>query len=194
VPTPSKRQNRSSQALSLILVGMRGSGKTTVGRMLALKLDVPFVDTDDLVEERAATSIEAIFRDQGESVFRTLEQEAIASLEKPHEILVVATGGGAVLDPGNRRILAALGTVVFLDAPAQILTRRIRGSQRPSLLKLNLDEEITVLLDRRRPLYMDLADFVLDATEPVDHIVAAITDIWLADRTAVDRTRQPKGT
>jgi len=194
VPRPSGQSNESSATSILILVGMRGSGKTTVGRQLASSLDVRFIDTDGLVEQRGEKSIATIFRDQGEASFRALERAVVASLTEHDEALIVATGGGVVLEEDNRRDLARLGTVVFLDAPPRVLAQRIHGSGRPSLLKLEPSDEVELLATYRRPLYMEIADFVLDATQPVERIVAQLTALWQNrhHNGASHRTQQPQ--
>jgi len=101
----------------LVLVGLMGAGKTTVGQMCAARLGRAFVDTDDLVETLAHASVSEIFASDGEARFRELEQQAVAEACASPEPLVIACGGGAVLAPANRRLLRAAGTVVWLRAP-----------------------------------------------------------------------------
>src|SRR5689334_6272521 len=105
----------------LALVGLMGAGKTTVGRRCATRLDRPFVDTDDVIATAAGQSIPEIFASGGEAHFRELERAAIADVCASPAALVIACGGGAVLDPENRRALRASGVVVWLRAPAEIL-------------------------------------------------------------------------
>ncbi|MFH2006426.1 MAG: shikimate kinase [bacterium] len=149
----------------LILIGLRGSGKTAAGRRAAALLGYDFVDLDALLEARGRT-IPEIFATSGEVGFRKLEREAIQSLE-PTTHTVVATGGGAVLDESNRSKLRGLGQMVYLVARPETLAARVAGSDRPRLTGGNPLEETRLLLERRDPLYRELAHHVLD-TEPLD--------------------------
>jgi shikimate kinase len=118
----------------LVLIGLMGAGKTSVGRECAQRLGRPFVDTDDLVMAAAQMSVEGIFEAGGEPEFRRLERVAIADVCASPEPLVVACGGGTVVDPDNRRALRHAGFVVWLQAPtATLLTRVGDGSDRPML-------------------------------------------------------------
>ena len=118
----------------LILIGLMGAGKTTVGRACAERLGRPFVDTDELVEAAAGASVAALFADAGEERFRELERAAVADACASPQPLVVACGGGAVLDPENRRRLRGAGFVVWLRAPVATLAGRIGdGASRPLL-------------------------------------------------------------
>ncbi|KQC05365.1 MAG: bifunctional riboflavin kinase/FMN adenylyltransferase [Methanoculleus sp. SDB] len=150
--------------MRIVLVGYRGSGKTTVGTLLAGALGIPFIDTDALIEERAGMSIPEIFR-SGEENFRMLERSVIASLAGQGG--VISTGGGAVTDPVNVALLRHGGPVVFLFAPADVLGNRIRGSTRPALTPLPPDEEIRTVLLKRMPAYVGASDCCID-TEAID--------------------------
>jgi shikimate kinase len=149
----------------VVLVGLMGSGKTTVGRRVAARLERPFVDADDLLEETAGRPIAEIFATDGEAAFRDLEAEVLqAQLGKP-EPAVVASGGGVVLHPANRERLAAADvTVVWLDAePAFIASRIEKKAHRPLLAG---DDPPRVVLARlheqRAPLYAEVADIVVE--------------------------------
>jgi len=109
--------------VNIVLVGMMGAGKTTVGRILARDLGWPLVDTDKVVEERAGRSIPELFALEGEKGFRAREAEAIAWVAA-QDGQVIATGGGAVLSPANREALRSSGVVFWLDAPPEELYRR----------------------------------------------------------------------
>ncbi|MGH8993409.1 MAG: shikimate kinase [Acidimicrobiia bacterium] len=119
-------------ARHLVLVGMMGVGKSSVGRRLALRLGRPFVDTDKLVEEAVGKSVPEIFADDGEPAFRALETEAVRSALDSVPWAVVAFGGGAVLDPLNRDRAREAALVVWLQAPPRELARRVSASQRRS--------------------------------------------------------------
>jgi shikimate dehydrogenase len=147
----------------IILTGFRGTGKTTVGKILAGRLGIPFLDTDQLVEERAGMKIPAIFRGQGEAAFRDLERQAIASL--PANGIVVSAGGGAVLDPGNVANMRGGSLVFLLQAGEETISRRIGGSDRPSLTGRPLPEEVGELLRVRGPAYLRAADFCISTGE-----------------------------
>jgi shikimate kinase len=109
----------------LVLVGLMGAGKTSVGRRCAQRLDRPFVDTDDLVETATGMRVAEVFETQGEETFRAIERTAVADAAASPEPLVIACGGGAVLDPESRRALRAAGLVVWLRASPEVLGGRV---------------------------------------------------------------------
>jgi len=143
--------------MRVILIGFRGTGKTTAGRLLAEILGLPFLDTDQIIEERAGKRIPAIFREMGEPAFREFERKAIASL--PTDGAVVGTGGGAVLDPVNVERLRRGSHVFLLQAGEETIARRIGRSDRPSLTGKPPAEEVGELLRKRQPAYLRAADF-----------------------------------
>jgi len=121
------------RATNIILTGFMGSGKTVVGRALARKLGWRFVDLDRLVANKAGKSVRRIFQEKGEAAFRKMERQAIRGLASFNRH-VVATGGGAPVFPGNRRLFRKAGIVVYLSAPAVVLARRLaRVTDRPLL-------------------------------------------------------------
>ncbi len=146
--------------MKIVLTGFRGTGKTSVGRILAERVGLPFFDTDALVERRAGMPIPEIFRRHGEAHFRALEREAIASLRGAEG--VISTGGGAVLDPANVADLRWRGTVFLLSASPAIILERIAGSDRPGLTDLPPAEEVQALLARRKEAYLGAADACID--------------------------------
>ena len=162
----------------VILVGFRGSGKSSAGAGLARRLGASFFDTDEWVEKKTKSSISEIFKVHGEAGFRKLESEALEALPSRPTPEVVATGGGAVISPQNRRHLEGLGLVVYLEADPETLTERIRGSQRPSLTETTLDQEVALLVQKRRPYYLDVAHVVLDARPPLEEVVDQLTALW----------------
>jgi shikimate kinase len=161
----------------LILIGLMGAGKTTVGRRCAELLEREFVDTDDLVVLRAGMPIDEIFGTVGETHFRAVEREVVADVCASPAPLVLACGGGTVLDPENRRLLRTAGVVVWLRAPVPVLSARIGdGSNRPLLV----DDPRGVLarLDRlREPVYEAAADRAID-TEALD--IEGVSDAVVA--------------
>ncbi|HWS31608.1 MAG TPA: shikimate kinase [Actinoplanes sp.] len=138
-----------------VFVGVMGAGKTTVGQAVAAALGVPFADTDLIIEARAGKPIPEIFVDDGEDTFRALERETVASsLETFGGVL--ALGGGAILDDGTRKLLAA-HPVVYLSVELTDAIKRVGlGAGRP-LLALNPRATLKYLLDQRRPLYQEVA-------------------------------------
>lgn len=164
----------------VVLVGMMGAGKTTVGRSVASRLGVDFVDTDDLVEARAGKSVRDIFASDGEAAFRTLESQVLAeSLKSPVDV-VIAAAGGTVLSESNRAALREhADVVVWLDADVSALGERAsRGAHRP-LLDGDVEDRLMALDGERRVLYQSVADVRLDTTgkgidEVVQEVVAAL--------------------
>ena len=156
---------------AVFLVGMPGSGKTTVGRLLAARLGARFVDLDDVVEREAGRTIDEIYAAGGEAAFRDLEEGAMADVAASvgAEDAVVATGGGVVLREANRRVLSGGSEVVFLDAPPEVLLPRIRGTAGRPLLRSGTPFD-RIAADRR-PLYEEVATIRLDATRPPDDLV-----------------------
>ena len=152
----------SAERNNLILVGMMGAGKTTVGRVLARRLKRPFYDSDEEVERRCGVRIPVIFDIEGEAGFRAREASAIAEL-CALEGIVLATGGGAVLAAGNRRKLAGNGTVVYLHARPGHLWQRVRHDRnRPLLATPDPQKKLEELYAQRDPLYREVADIVMD--------------------------------
>ena len=152
----------------LFLIGLMAVGKTTVGRLLAEGLGWQFIDTDALVEERAGADISWIFDVEGEAGFRAREAAVIAEATQWDQI-VLATGGGAVLDPANRSLLGGRGTVIYLDSSVErLLDRTRKDTKRPLLQGPNARDTLTRLRQERGPFYADIADyrFVTDRQGP----------------------------
>ncbi len=148
---------------NIFLVGPMGAGKTTVGRRLAELRGMTFADSDHEVEQRTGVDIAFIFEKEGEAGFRRREKQVIADLTAGHG-LVLATGGGTVLDPDNRQHLAGRGFVVYLRASVDHQLRRTgRTESRPLLQSGNPRETLERLFNVRDPLYREIADLVIDA-------------------------------
>lgn len=159
----------------LVLVGLMGSGKTTVGRRCAKRLGRPFVDTDDVVVALAATSIDEIWRDGGEARFRELEQQAVADVCATPVPLVIACGGGTVVDPDNRRRLRDAGVVVWLRAPTAVLAQRVGTGARRPLLAGDSAGALERLAAAREEAYAASADVVVDTDERgLDEVADAV--------------------
>lgn len=159
----------------VILIGMMGCGKTTVGRRLAVRLEREFIDADKELEERCGVPITTIFELEGEDGFRRRESQLIDDLTRMSGV-VIATGGGAVLRPENRERLASRGFVIYLRASAAELWQRLRRDRvRPLLQTPNPRQRITELLEQREPLYQQVAHrTVASGRGPVDDLVTDI--------------------
>jgi shikimate kinase / 3-dehydroquinate synthase len=162
---------------NIFLVGLMGAGKTTIGRLLARKLGKRFVDSDHEIEARTGASIPWIFEIEGEASFRRREADMIRELAGQHG-LVLATGGGAVLDAGTRALLAERGTVIYLRAGINsILQRTSHDRNRPLLQTPNPRGKLEELTAQREPLYREVADLVIDTGRPnVQSMVHAILE------------------
>lgn len=143
-----------------------GAGKTTIGRLLAKRLDKRFVDSDHEIIERTGASIPVIFEFEGEEGFRRRESDVIRDLTAQSGI-VLATGGGAVLRAENRECLKTRGTVIYLRASVtSILQRTSHDKNRPLLQTANPRERIEQLAREREPYYLEVADIVIDTGRP----------------------------
>jgi shikimate kinase len=152
---------------SLVLVGLPGSGKSTVGRSLGRRLAVPFHDSDHALEQRIGCSIREFFEREGESRFRDLEHEVLADLVAPGPPRVIATGGGAVLREQNRQLLRQGPHVVYLHSSPEEIWRRLRhDTQRPLLQVNDPQARLRHLFAERDPLYREVADFVIETGRP----------------------------
>jgi shikimate kinase len=146
---------------NIILVGPMGSGKSTIGNILAKKLNRDFKDRDHFIEQRTGVDIARIFDIEGETGFRDRESKALKTLLSQNN-RVVATGGGSVLREENRALLRSKGYIIFLDTSVnQQLQRLRRDKKRPLLQTENPRERLENLFDTRRPIYLDLADLAI---------------------------------
>ena len=154
---------------SIALIGYRGTGKSTVGSLLAERLGWRLVDTDRLIESAQGEPIAAIFARGGENLFRACETEALLSLEKENQPLVIGTGGGLPLREENRALLRRLAPnrIVLLTAAPETIARRMTADEksaqtRPPLTNLSFEEEIRTVLTQRTPVYTALADYTVE--------------------------------
>jgi shikimate kinase len=161
----------------VVLVGLPGVGKSTVGAALADALCVPFFDVDEVVRDRTGETPAALLRSVGEDAFRAAEADAVAVVLARPGALVVATGGGAVETDATRALLAAERAVVHLVAPASVLVERMGdGADRP-LVTAPTVERLDALAERRASWYDEVATVVVEATGTVDEVVARITTL-----------------
>ncbi len=147
---------------NIFLIGPMGAGKTTIGRQIAKNLGVDFADSDHEIEQRTGASIPLIFEIEGEEGFRRREREVIGDLTRRKGI-VLATGGGAVLDTANRNHLAGRGTVIYLHASLDhLLKRTARDRNRPLLQTEDPRARLEGIIKIREPLYREIADIIID--------------------------------
>ncbi|MES2572603.1 MAG: shikimate kinase [Verrucomicrobiota bacterium] len=149
---------------NIVLIGFMGSGKSSIGRLLAKKLGFQFFDTDRVLIERAGMEISEIFARHGEAYFRDLESSTLASLTHLNRC-IIATGGGVVLREANRRLLSRLGFVVGLSATEEVIFERVsRNSKRPLLQTENPRQTLSRILTERHGLYEAAAQFTIDTS------------------------------
>ena len=148
------------------LIGLPGSGKSTVGRQLARRLQLPFFDSDHVIEQQLGCSIRAYFEREGEARFRDVEQSVIDELtQKPK--CVLSTGGGVVLRPANRQHLHERSQVVYLNSSPEELYRRLRhDTSRPLLQVADPLDRLRELFTQRDPLYREAAHFIIETGRP----------------------------
>lgn len=159
---------------NLVLIGMPGSGKTKMGRILAEKFSLPLVDTDQMVVERAGKTILEIFAESGEQAFRDLETAAVQEAAALHGA-VIATGGGVILRPENMAALRATGLVFFRDrSPAAIVGEDLTG--RP--LIGSDSERVYRLYKERLPLYQKYAHHIIPHTDTYEEAAAMIAELY----------------
>ncbi|XSG82067.1 MAG: shikimate kinase [Methyloligella sp. ZOD6] len=182
---------------SLVLIGLMGAGKSSVGKRLAGTLCLPFTDADNEIEAAAGQNIEEIFADHGEAYFREGERKVIARLlgNGPQ---VLATGGGAYMDAETRNRIAESGLSIWLRAELPVLMKRVRRrNNRPLLATGDPKETMQKLMDKRYPVYSQ-ADLVVETRDAphdtvVGEIVAMLYEHLFSETTRPGTSRSPKG-
>lgn len=148
------------------MVGLPGSGKTTVGRQLARRLAIPFVDSDHAIESRLGCSVREYFEREGEARFRDIESEVLQDLSQNHAG-VLSTGGGSVLRPENRQCLRERGRVFYLRSTPEEVFRRLRYDQNRPLLQVSDPmARLRELFETRDPVYKEAAHYVMETNRP----------------------------
>ena len=183
---PALRQARAEELAErlagrpLVLVGMMGAGKTTVGRRLAARLNRHFLDSDEEIEKAAQMSIPEIFEQRGEPEFRAGETRVIARVLRDQGV-VLATGGGAFVNPETRALIKAGAISVWLKAEADILFERVsRRSNRPLLKTTNPRATLEKLIEDRYPIYAEADITVVSRDVPQDVVAGDVVDAVLA--------------
>ncbi|HHV50913.1 MAG TPA: shikimate kinase [Candidatus Avimonas sp.] len=163
---------------NIVLAGFMGSGKTTVGKLLAELTGRRFVDMDIFLEQEAGMAVQEIFKSFGEEEFRKLEREACRKLSL-EQGLVIATGGGAMTFPENVEVVKKSGDIVFLDVPLKVILKRLENDKsRPLLAGEDREEAAKRLYEKRLPLYRAAADIIVDGakkpSEVADEIIKCL--------------------
>ncbi|NLL73900.1 MAG: shikimate kinase [Clostridiales bacterium] len=167
---------------NIILIGFMGSGKTTVGKLLAKNLAFDFLDTDEMIEAEEAMTVQHIFSTHGEEKFRELETSLLLSISNSLENSVLSTGGGMPIKEINIKLLKAMGKIIYLRTSIDTIIDRVSGdTNRPLLKGNNLKESVERLLDSRLTYYEDAADIIIDTDgfevkEIVDKILMTLKD------------------
>ena len=163
----------------LVLVGLMGAGKSAVGRRIAARLKVPFIDADTEIEAAAGCSIAEIFARHGEPAFRDGERRVVSRLLETEPVHVLATGGGAFLDPATQALIREKAISVWLRAELDVLFERVsRRSHRPLLKTADPKRTLAELIEQRYPIYAR-ADIIVDSGDGpigtmVDRVIAAV--------------------
>jgi shikimate kinase len=168
-------------APNIYLIGLMGSGKTTLGKSLAKKLNRPFIDTDQLIEQKSGVDVSMIFEFEGEVGFRERETKLLSeiALKKDH---IVSTGGGIILSKYNRDVITKSGVIFYLKTqPAELLIRLQNDKTRPLLQGANLKEKLTKIYAERSTLYEMTADYIIETkNKKISQILTNIEEIMTA--------------
>ena len=185
-------------APGLVLIGYRGTGKSTIGRIIAARTHAPFADADTELERTLGRSIRAIFEKEGEAAFRAHEVAVLRGLTTDPELAggILATGGGAILAEENRQALRNFGLVAWLTADPGTLARRLAssrqaGTDRPALTAAGTLHEVATVLSGRLPLYRATADVeVVSAGRSVHEVADEVVNLWEEHLAATATARQ----
>ncbi len=168
--------------MNIYLIGFRGSGKTTLGKILAKELKKDFVDIDKLIEKRESKSIAEIFKEKGEEYFRKVETTILKEVAS-NDNQIVSTGGGIVISEENRKIIQENGISIYLTADTETTYKRIKfDNNRPQLTDKDPIEEIKFLIEKRKPLYEKLANYTIDTSKfKIEECVKKIKEFILKE-------------
>ncbi len=175
---------------NILLVGMMGAGKTTVGKSLASYLNKTFIDSDHEIQKRTGVKISVIFEIEGEAGFRKREAEMLRELLKINNI-VLATGGGVILNKENRELLKQNGTIVYIRATVDDLWNRTRHDKsRPILQTLDLQAKLAELYDQRDPIYRETAHVIVESgKQSILQMVKLIAQQLACPALRIDQTK-----
>ncbi|MBD1226091.1 shikimate kinase AroL [Xenorhabdus griffiniae] len=170
---------------TLFIVGARGAGKTTIGKLLSEALSYKFIDTDESIQAMNKMTIAELVEQYGWEHFRKLESQTLKAVSQSER--VISTGGGMVLALENRQYMQQNGIVIYLQASAEVLSQRLslnpENSQRPSLTGKSIIEEMAEILVEREPLYQECANFIVDASLATEDIVSHVKSYILNQKT-----------
>lgn len=163
---------------NIILIGLMGCGKTTVGKYISRTCKLKFIDTDQMIEKQSGMSIPTIFKVHGEAYFRSMETEVLKKIATKKSMQVISTGGGIIIHPENRELLKTLGFVVWLKTDVDTLYQRVaKCTNRPLLRTANPKEVLSKLIAEREPFYQETAHLVIDtANLNVDELAYGILE------------------
>ena len=168
---------------NIFLIGPVGAGNSTIGKQLAKELKLEFVDSDSMIEQKCGVDINWIFDLEGEEGFRVRERDVIAEILAEKQNIVLATGGGAIIDSDTRSLLSSRGKVIYLQATIeQQLERTSKDTKRPLLRVDNKQEVLESLMVEREPLYKSIADVVVETNgATVKNIVNKISTFMVEE-------------
>ncbi|MTI48207.1 shikimate kinase [Sporosalibacterium faouarense] len=151
---------------NVVLIGFMGTGKTTIGKIIAQKINYDFIDTDRYIEEKFNISIKGIFESYGEEYFRELEKRAIEEISS-REFSVISTGGGVILNNDNIINLKEKGIIFLLNGSVETIVNNLSNSRnkRPLLSENNWTEKLVCLLEKRKNMYISSADYIIDIND-----------------------------
>ncbi len=179
-PVPRRQpEDRGRRRRAIVLIGLMGTGKTTVGRLIANRLHALHLDTDGEIERRENMTIAQLFAEKGEAYFRDAETDVVRRIKQrpPNRRLILSTGGGLPLRDENAALLRQIGSIVWLRADPETLVKRVERkiAVRPLLSQddLSIHERMTRLCEERNSVYENLADFVFDSVHDVHASVVA---------------------
>lgn len=160
---------------TIFLCGFMGCGKTTVGKKLARELNMNFIDLDEYIVRKEGRSIPEIFSTEGEAYFRKAEADAIREISGKGGI--IATGGGAILNPATAELARSRGTVCFIDVPFEVCYKRIQGDTNRPLVMNNTKESLSELYEKRKPVYGANSDRTIPGDAPIKAILEKIISV-----------------
>ncbi|MHB1483986.1 MAG: shikimate kinase [Saccharofermentanales bacterium] len=173
-----KRRLLKQSPIKIVLTGFMGSGKTTVGKSLARLLHVGFIDLDSTIVEEKKKPITAIFKSEGEEAFREAESRCLEKILQIPATLVIATGGGALIDPENVKMVRKhQGFIFYLDVPLETVLKRIGNNEDRPMLKGDMRENAEILYEKRNPIYNSISDCSIDGQQNITDVAKSIKNI-----------------